>query len=93
MEFEGLRAVIGRKWTLEILDLLATDSPQNYSAIEADIETSSDTLTRGLGVLTEYELVTRTERSKKDVQYVITARGRTVLETARDLEDILKRES
>lgn len=91
MEYELVRKVAGLKWTLEILDELAEKSPQNYSSIEATLSTSSDIVSDRLVLLTEYGLVERHERSRKDVQYSITDSGRSFLNTARELDSYLQK--
>ncbi|WP_436347072.1 winged helix-turn-helix domain-containing protein [Natronorubrum sp. FCH18a] len=90
MSYDKVREVVGPKRTLEILELLDQKSPLNYSTIEKEISTSSDTISKRLDVLTDYNLVVRDEQSKKDVRYSITETGEEVLEKVRKVSYILK---
>lgn len=90
MGYDEVREVVGPKRTLEILELLEEEGPLNFSAIEEEVPTSSDTISKRLAVLAEYNLVVRDERSKKDVKYSITTRGEEVLNSIRELVDILE---
>ena len=89
MAYEALRTVVGRKRPLEILSIVAEDEPLNFTDIEARVETSSDVVSESLEILTRYGLVERTEKSRQDVQYSTTKKGKTVLESANDLESLL----
>jgi len=89
MGSEGVREILGRKRTVEILEYLSGGGTRNYSELENALDTSSDTLSDSLDLLRNHGLVERDERSKKDVRYEITARGETFLEVVRELEEIL----
>lgn len=89
MRYESLREVVGAKWALHILESLDAESPQNYSSIESSLPTSSDVVAARLDVLVDYGLISRKERSKKDVRYSITETGETFLAVARELDSIL----
>lgn len=73
--YDAVRAVVEPKWSLEILAALSEESPQNFSAIEGQFDTSSDVITSRLRLLVNYGLVERTEHSRRDVRYGITDRG------------------
>lgn len=75
MGHDQLRDLIGKQRTLEVLDLLATDGPLNYTAVETHIDSSSDVVSDRLATLVDYGLVIRDERSRKDVRYDVTERG------------------
>jgi len=89
MGSEGVREILGRKRTVEILEYLSGGEVRNYSDIEEAIDTSSVTVTESLALLRNHGLVERNEVSKKDVRYEITARGETFLEVVRQLENVL----
>jgi len=89
MSSNGVREILGRKRTLEILEYLSDGSVRNYSEVEAEVETSTDTISESLSVLRSHGLLQRNEVSKKDVRYRITEKGRRFLEEARTLEAIL----
>ena len=89
MGSEGVREILGRKRTVEILDYLSGGEPSNYSDIEDALDTSSDTLSDSLDLLRNHGLVERDERSKKDVRYEITGKGERFLKGVRELEEIL----
>ena len=73
--YDAVRAVVEPKWSLEILAALSEESPQNFSAIERQFDTSSDVITSRLRLLVDYGLVERTEHSRRDVRYGITDQG------------------
>jgi DNA-binding HxlR family transcriptional regulator len=75
MGHDQLRDLIGKQRTLEVLDLLATDGPLNYTTVETHIDSSSDVVSDRLATLVDYGLVIRDERSPKDVRYDVTERG------------------
>lgn len=87
--YEAVRAVVGTKWTLEILSYLSEGRPANFTAIESEFETSSDVITEKLQMLTKRGLLDREERSSRDVRYSITDRGSEVLDLLGDLESVL----
>lgn len=89
MDIEGVRTVVGRKRTYEILDYLSSSDGQNFTEITAEIDSSSDTIWQTLGLLHEYGLIERRERSAKDVRYVITPKGEQVREEIRRLGELL----
>lgn len=93
MGYNEVREVVGPKRTLEILELLEEESPLNYSTIEEEVPTSSDTISKRLDVLTEYNLAVRKERSKKDVRYSISKKGKEVLENIREISLILQNQA
>lgn len=89
MGHEELRELIGKQRTLEILELLESDGTLNYTDVERQIPTSSDVVADRLATLVEYGLLTRDERSAKDIRYSITEKGKAILEQIRTLESIL----
>lgn len=89
MGHEELRELIGKQRTLEILELLEANGTLNYTDIEDQIPTSSDVVADRLATLVEYGLLTRNERSAKDIRYSITEKGTAILEQIRTLESIL----
>jgi DNA-binding HxlR family transcriptional regulator len=88
--YETVRAVVEPKWSLEILATLAAESPQNFSQIERQFDTSNDVITARLRLLVEYELVERSEYTVKDVRYSVTERGEATLELVEELETLLE---
>jgi DNA-binding HxlR family transcriptional regulator len=89
MGHEELRELIGKQRTLEILELLEANGTLNYTDVERQIPTSSDVVADRLATLVEYGLLTRDERSAKDIRYSITEKGKAILEQIRTLESIL----
>ena len=89
MGHEELRELIGKQRTLEILELLEANGTLNYTDVERQIPTSSDVVADRLSTLVEYGLLTRDERSAKDIRYSITEKGKAILEQIRTLESIL----
>ena len=87
--YEAVQRVIRPKRSLEVLALLVESGPLNYGEVEDSIETSSDVVSSRLGLLVEYGLVKRDERSARDVRYSATAKGETVLNRIADLDNIL----
>lgn len=83
------REVLCRKWGLEILRFLATEDTQNYTQIEAEFETSSDVITTRLRELEDVGLITRNEKSARDVQYSITTDGERLLELVDEVYELL----
>lgn len=90
MTSEHVREVLGRKRTVEILEYLSTGEFRNYTEIETEIDSSSDTISNSLALLGDYGLVTRREESKRDVRYEITERGDEFLETVQVLDELLR---
>lgn len=88
--YETVRSVVKPKWSLEILAALTAESPQNFSQLETQFDTSNDVLTNQLRVLEEHGLIDRTEYSAKNVQYQITERGKKVLDRLETIETLLK---
>ena len=93
MGSDGVREILGRKRTREILDYLSSGDVRNYSEIEDELDTSTDTIIRSLDILINHGLVTRNEVSKKDVRYRITQRGERFLEVTGTLEAILSEDN
>jgi len=89
MGSDGVREILGRKRTLEILDYLSGGGVRNYSEIEEELETSTDTISDSLSILRNHGLVRRNEVSKKDVRYQISQKGERFLEMTLKLEAIL----
>ncbi|MBB6647866.1 winged helix-turn-helix transcriptional regulator [Halobellus ruber] len=87
---ETVRSVIKPKWSLEILAALSAESPQNFSQIETQLETSSDIITKRLRLLEKYGLIDRTEHTTKNVQYEITERGEEVLKRLETIDTLLE---
>ncbi len=89
MAYEEVRELIGPKRTLEILDLLQRRGPLNYSNIEDEVPSSSDTISQRLTTLSEYDLIDRREKSVKNVQYAVTERGEEVLRQVQRLQTVI----
>jgi DNA-binding HxlR family transcriptional regulator len=87
--YDPVRAVLGSKWSLELLDLLAERGPLNFSDIEETLGASPDMVTKRLRLLERHGLVNRTEQSARDVRYAITASGRSVLDRATEIATYL----
>jgi DNA-binding HxlR family transcriptional regulator len=87
--YDRVSAVIGRKWTLDILDLLAERGQLNYAQVEDELPASSDTVTDHLELLCEHELVDRNQHSQRNVQYLLTEKGDDFLTHVADLESLL----
>jgi DNA-binding HxlR family transcriptional regulator len=84
--YDAVRAVVEPKWSLEILATLSEESPQNFSAVEEQFDTSSDVIANRLRLLVDYGLVERTEHSRRDVRYGITDRGGWFLQRIVELD-------
>lgn len=87
---DDVREIFCPKWSLEILRFLAEDSPQNYSDIAEEFDTSSDIIVDRLQQLVDAGLLERDERSAKDVQYSITATGEELIEILEDTDTLLR---
>jgi DNA-binding HxlR family transcriptional regulator len=86
---DAVRSLLGSKWALEILSLLAKQGPLNYAEIEEELPTSSDVIVKRLQRLSEVSLIERTEKSPRNVQYSITEDGEEVLRLTRDISTYL----
>lgn len=86
---DAVRSLLGSKWALEILSLLAEQGPLNYIEIEEELPTSSDVIAKRLRRLSEVGLVDRTEKSHRNVQYSITEDGKEVLRLTREISTYL----
>jgi DNA-binding HxlR family transcriptional regulator len=91
MGHAALREVIGKKRTIEILELLETEEVLNYTEIENCVSTSSDVVSDRLQQLVEYGLLHRDEQSAKDVRYEITSAGNEFLDRLREAELLLEK--
>jgi DNA-binding HxlR family transcriptional regulator len=89
---DDFRDVLCPKWSLDILRLLVEDSPQNYSRIEAELDTSSDVVVERLQLLADAGLLERNERSTKDVRYSISTRGEELLTLLEEIDALLYEE-
>ena len=86
---DAVRSILGSKWALEILALLAEQKSLNYTEIEEEFPSSSDVITKRLRTLSEVGLVNRAERSARNVQYSITDNGEEVLRLTREISTYL----
>lgn len=90
MVSEDVRELIGRKRTIEILELLIASDNLNYSEIENEVASSSDTITDALELLCEHELAERVEQGPKNVKYNATETGREFHRAIEAIEDVLR---
>lgn len=89
MASEDVRDLIGRKRTLEILELLSEQGTLNYSEIEDTINSSSETISTALKLLVNHGLVQRNEQSPRNVQYEPTESGNEILDILEEIDRIL----
>jgi DNA-binding HxlR family transcriptional regulator len=90
--YKPVRDVLGYKWSLEILSLLSeagSSNTMNYKEIESKLPTSSDVVTNRLSSLVSYELISKDEKSQRDVRYCINKRGEEVLNHADEISSII----
>lgn len=87
--YDAVRSVVEPKWSLDVLIAVSEDGPLNYTEIEERFDTSSDVITDRLRLLTDYGLVERNERTRKDVRYSITRQGIRFLKQISGLDDLL----
>ena len=90
MVSEDVRELIGRKRTMEILELLVTQESLNYSEIEGTVDSSSDTISEALKLLCKKDLAERVEQSPRNVQYRPTETGQGFVAALETNENILK---
>lgn len=90
MVSDEVRAVVGRKRTLEILRRIHEDGPLNFSTIESEIDTSSDVISDSLSILIENGLVHRDEQSTKNIQYRISKKGEKCLDLVEKIEELVE---
>ncbi|SDQ39831.1 winged helix-turn-helix transcriptional regulator [Natronobacterium texcoconense] len=86
---DDVREIVCPKWSIEILGFLAKNSPQNYSDIAEEFDTSSDIIVNRLQQLVDTGLLERDERSVKDVQYSITEDGEELIKILEDADNLL----
>jgi DNA-binding HxlR family transcriptional regulator len=84
-----IREVLCRKWALEIIYLLDEEGELNYSQIEAEFETSSDVISKRLQELVELGVLSRNERSAKNVQYAVTGDGEELVGLLEEIHRLL----
>jgi DNA-binding HxlR family transcriptional regulator len=89
MGFEHVRSVVGAKRTLDVLQTLSNRGKSRFSELESSVGISSDTLSRSLDSLVEYDLVRREEVHGRNVTYGITKRGVEFLDDVKRLNDSL----
>jgi len=85
MGFDEVTRLFRRKRSIEILQLLASETELNFSDIVEEIPSSTDTVSGTLTVLNELDLVEREQHHTNDVRYRITERGRTVLANIQEI--------
>ena len=90
MVSEEVRKLIGRKRTMEVLELLISSKSLHYSEIENSVDTSSDMITDALDLLCKHELVERIEENPRKVRYESTETGREFIQAVEKIEDILE---
>ena len=86
-----IRKVICRKWAIEILLILDEDGAQNFSNIEAQIETSSDVVSKRLQELVGADALSRDVRSPKDIRYHLTPTGKELLALVEKIHHLLEK--
>jgi len=89
MKYESVRSIFKLKRALEILDFIGEKSPINFSDIEKNIETSTDTIQLTLERLHGYNLIERKQISQKNVKYSITNKGEKFLKKAEEINAFL----
>ncbi|MFQ3476674.1 helix-turn-helix transcriptional regulator [Halonotius sp. F2-221B] len=90
MVSDAVRDLIGRKRTIEILELLISSESLHYSEIENSVDTSSDMITDTLDLLCKHELVERIEENPRRVKYKPTETGRDFIQAVEKIEEILE---
>jgi len=90
MVSEDVRKIIGRKRTMEVLELLISSKSLHYSEIENSVDTSSDMITDALDLLCKHELVERIEENPRKVRYEPTETGRDFIQAVEKIEEILE---
>ena len=90
MVSEDVRKLIGRKRTMEVLELLISSKSLHYSEIENSVDTSSDMITDALDLLCKHELVERIEENPRKVRYEPTETGRDFIQAVEKIEDIVQ---
>ena len=90
MVSEDVRKIIGRKRTMEVLELLISSKSLHYSEIENSVDTSSDMITDALDLLCKNELVERIEENPRKVRYEPTETGRDFIQAVEKIEEILE---
>lgn len=90
MTFEHVRAVLGPKRTLQVLQTVAESGPVRFNELNASLDTSSATLSESLETLVRYDLLYRDEENERRVSYESTAFGRNTLRQIRELESELE---
>lgn len=90
MVSEDVRKLIGRKRTMEVLELLISSKSLHYFEIENSVDTSSDMITDALDLLCKHELVERIEENPRKVRYEPTETGRDFIQAVEKIEEILE---
>lgn len=93
MVSDDVRTLVGRKHTIEILNLLIKYNRIRYSEIENRVDTSSDMVSESLELLCEQGLAERIEESPKNVSYTDTERGREFIDAVEAVEATLNAET
>ena len=87
---EEFHEVLCRKWSIQILRSLNINSPQNFSQLESEFDTSSDVISNRLKQLRSFGFLVREEQSPKDVRYSITADGEELLALVDEIHELLE---
>ena len=87
---EDIYEVLCLKWSIPILRFLNDNSPQNFSQIEAEFDTSSDVISNRLKQLRSLGFLIREAQSPKDVRYSITAEGEELLALIEEIHGLFE---
>lgn len=93
MELEKVTELFKRKRAIEILQLLDEERELNFKKVDEAIDSSSDTISSTLKILSEYGLVKRTQHNINDVRYCLTDNGTNALERIRELRNFVENDN
>lgn len=85
MGFDEVTRLFRRKRSIEILQVLTSETELNFTEIVEEVPSSTDTVSQTLTLLNELGLVERDQHHTNDVRYRITPRGRTVLDNIEEI--------
>lgn len=92
MDFSKVKKIFKRKRAIEILQLLHTSGELNFKTIDQKIESSSETISTTLKILTDHRLVNRVQHSVNDVRYSLTKTGKETLNLIKELNNTIEKE-
>lgn len=87
MDYRTLSDILGRKFSIAILDTLYKEDKMRNRDLKDKLDPSTDSLSDTLDLLEEMDLIERNEKNKTRVYYMLTDKGHIVVERIREISE------